>query len=68
MERPAYKLLESIKLSDGEYYLLNDHIDRMKQSAEYFDYRFSELYLRDRLQKYAEINHGTLQKSKGTTT
>ncbi|MEP9408496.1 aminodeoxychorismate synthase component I [Peribacillus frigoritolerans] len=62
VERPAYKLLESIKLSDGEYYLLNDHIDRMKQSAEYFDYRFSELYLRDRLQKYAEINHGTLQK------
>ncbi|MGE6720800.1 aminodeoxychorismate synthase component I [Peribacillus frigoritolerans] len=62
VERPAYKLLESIKLSDGEYYLLNDHIDRMKQSAEYFDYRFSELYLRDQLQKYAEINHGTLQK------
>ncbi|MEE3952495.1 aminodeoxychorismate synthase component I [Peribacillus frigoritolerans] len=62
VERPAYKLLESIKLSDGEYYLLNDHIDRMKQSAEYFDYRFSELYLRDRLQKYTEINHGTLQK------
>jgi para-aminobenzoate synthetase/4-amino-4-deoxychorismate lyase len=62
VERPAYKLLESIKLSDGEYYLLNNHIDRMKQSAEYFDYRFSELYLRDRLQKYAEINHGTLQK------
>ncbi|MEY8757139.1 aminodeoxychorismate synthase component I [Peribacillus frigoritolerans] len=62
VERPAYKLLESIKLSDGEYYLLNDHIDRMKQSAEYFDYRFSELYLRNRLQKYAEINHGTLQK------
>ncbi|MES9738002.1 aminodeoxychorismate synthase component I [Peribacillus frigoritolerans] len=62
VERPVYKLLESIKLSDGEYYLLNDHIDRMKQSAEYFDYRFSELYLRDRLQKYAEINNGTPQK------
>ncbi|MCK2005881.1 aminodeoxychorismate synthase component I [[Brevibacterium] frigoritolerans] len=62
VERPAYKLLESIKLSDGEYYLLNDHIDRMKHSAAYFDYQFSELYLRDQLQKYAEINHGTLQK------
>ncbi|MFA1710758.1 aminodeoxychorismate synthase component I [Peribacillus frigoritolerans] len=62
VERPAYKLLESIKLSDGEYYLLNDHIDRMKQSAEYFDYRFSEMYLRDRLQAYAELNHGPLQK------
>ncbi|MFJ7928623.1 aminodeoxychorismate synthase component I [Peribacillus sp. NPDC096448] len=62
VERPAYKLLESIKLSDGEYYLLNDHIDRMKRSAEYFDYRFSELHLRDRLQKYAELNHGALQK------
>jgi para-aminobenzoate synthetase / 4-amino-4-deoxychorismate lyase len=62
VESPAYKLLESLKLSDGEYYLLNDHIDRMKQSADYFDYRFSELHLRDRLQKYAELNHGTLQK------
>ncbi|MFF2856957.1 aminotransferase class IV, partial [Peribacillus sp. NPDC058002] len=58
----AYKLLESMKLKDGEYYLLNDHIDRMKQSADYFDYRFSELCLRDRLQKYAELNLGTLQK------
>ncbi|MGE7906487.1 aminodeoxychorismate synthase component I [Peribacillus sp. NPDC094092] len=62
VERPAYKLLESLKLKDGEYYLLNDHIDRMKQSANYFDYRFSESSLRDRLQKYAELNHGTLQK------
>jgi len=42
--------------------LVNDHIDRMKRSAEYFDYRFSELHLRDRLQKYAELNHGALQK------
>ncbi|MEF2096548.1 aminodeoxychorismate synthase component I [Bacillus sp. CFBP9009] len=62
VERPAYKLLESMKLSDGEYYLLTDHIDRMKQSADYFDYRFPEMNLRDQLQKYADMNQGTLQK------
>lgn len=62
VESPAYKLLESIKLNDGEYDLLNDHIDRMKQSADYFNYRFSELKLRDQLQKYADMNKGTLQK------
>ncbi|TDL92373.1 aminodeoxychorismate synthase component I [Vibrio vulnificus] len=62
VERPAYKLLESMKLSDGEYYLLTDHIDRMKQSAEYFDYWFPEMNLRDQLQKYADMNQGNLQK------
>ncbi|RRN67488.1 aminodeoxychorismate synthase component I [Peribacillus simplex] len=62
VERPAYELLESMKLSDGEYYLLNDHIDRMKQSADYFNYQFSELKLRDELQKYADLNQGKLQK------
>ncbi|MGE7184410.1 aminodeoxychorismate synthase component I [Peribacillus sp. NPDC006672] len=62
VERPAYELLESMKLSDGEYYLLNDHIDRMKLSADYFNYRFSELNLRDELQKYADLNQGMLQK------
>lgn len=62
MERPAYELLESMKLSDGKYYLLNDHIDRMKQSANYFNYQFSELKFRDELQKYADLNQGKLQK------
>ncbi|SNT46861.1 aminodeoxychorismate synthase, subunit I /aminodeoxychorismate lyase apoprotein [Bacillus sp. OK838] len=62
VERPAYELLESMKLSDGEYYLLNDHIDRMKQSADYFNYQFFELKLRDELQKYADLNQGKLQK------
>ncbi|CAH0152036.1 Aminodeoxychorismate synthase component 1 [Peribacillus sp. Bi96] len=62
VERPTFELLESMKLSDGEYDLLNDHIDRMKQSADYFNYRFPEWNLRDQLQKYADLNQGTVQK------
>ncbi|MGE7765689.1 aminodeoxychorismate synthase component I [Peribacillus sp. NPDC096540] len=61
-ERPTYQLLESIKLEYGQYFLLDEHIDRMIQSAEYFDYQFSETELRNQLQKYADSHHDSMQK------
>src|SRR5699024_2274604 len=32
-----YNLLESIRLEDGQYFLLKNHLERVKQSAIYFD-------------------------------
>src|SRR5699024_2377898 len=32
-----YHLLESIRLEDGQYFLLKNHLERVKQSACYFD-------------------------------
>lgn len=61
-ERPTYQLLESIKLEDGQYFLLDEHIDRMMQSAGYFDYQFSETELRNKLQKYADLHYDSMQK------
>ncbi|MBK5441914.1 MULTISPECIES: aminodeoxychorismate synthase component I [unclassified Peribacillus] len=61
-ERPTYQLLESIKLEDGQYFLLDEHIDRMMQSAGYFDYPFSETELRNKLQKYADSHYDSMQK------
>ncbi|MFJ7756038.1 aminodeoxychorismate synthase component I [Peribacillus muralis] len=61
-ERPAYKLLESIKLEDGVYYLLEEHIERMKHSAVYFGFPFLDSKFRNEVQKHAESNKGELQK------
>lgn len=36
-KQPDYKLLESIRLEDGRYFLLKNHLERVKQSAIYFD-------------------------------
>ncbi|WP_057912925.1 aminodeoxychorismate synthase component I [Peribacillus muralis] len=61
VERPAYKLLESMKLDDGEYDFLNEHIERMKRSAVYFGFPFPEDNLRNKLLKHAE-SHPGMQK------
>lgn len=37
---PVFKLLESLRWS-GDYYLLNEHLDRLEESAAYFDFPFS---------------------------
>lgn len=35
-ERPDFRLLESLLLEDGEYFLLEEHIHRLSNSANYF--------------------------------
>lgn len=62
VERPAYKLLESMKLDDAGYHLLEEHIERMKRSAVYFGFPFPEWKLRNELDKHARSNMGGVQK------
>lgn len=40
-ERTAFQLLESIFLNNGAYTLLNYHLERLKQSAIYFNFTFN---------------------------
>ena len=37
-ERPEFYLLESILLEDGEFYLLEEHLNRLQSSARYFNF------------------------------
>lgn len=40
-EKPGFELLESILLSNGELYLLEEHLDRLQNSAKYFQFPFN---------------------------
>lgn len=44
------QLLESLLLEDGVYFLYKDHLQRMKESARYFDFYFDEGAIIERLQ------------------
>lgn len=48
--RPDFQLLESLKLQDGQYFLLEEHLSRMADSAQYFDYPFSKEQVANELQ------------------
>jgi para-aminobenzoate synthetase / 4-amino-4-deoxychorismate lyase len=50
---PEFQLLETMYWS-GAYRHLEDHIARMKQSAEYFDFPFDALRIRGRLEDLAK--------------
>jgi len=41
-EIPDFKLLESLLIEDGEIFLYEEHLKRIKSSAEYFDYLFDK--------------------------
>jgi para-aminobenzoate synthetase/4-amino-4-deoxychorismate lyase len=40
-EPVEFQLFESILLDDGEYFLLAEHLERLKDSAEYFGFSYS---------------------------
>jgi para-aminobenzoate synthetase/4-amino-4-deoxychorismate lyase len=49
---PEFKLLETL-IWDGEYHLVDEHIERMKSSAAYFGFKFDEHGIRSRLEDLA---------------
>jgi para-aminobenzoate synthetase/4-amino-4-deoxychorismate lyase len=48
-----FQLFESMLLEDGEYFLLDRHLQRLRNSAEYFGFVFREEEIRDAL---SEVN------------
>ncbi|NSL52500.1 aminodeoxychorismate synthase component I [Calidifontibacillus erzurumensis] len=42
VERSDFQLLESLLLQDGKLFLLNEHLNRLQNSAHYFGYPFNK--------------------------
>ena len=52
-EPVEFQLFESILLEDGEYFLLARHVQRLRDSAEYFGFRFCEAQINTDLERIA---------------
>lgn len=52
--RPEFQLLESLKLEDGQYPLIDYHMERMKNSAAYFYFPGNERKIRKQLKECAK--------------
>lgn len=52
--RPDFDLLESLRLENGVYYLLDHHLERVRQAADYFQYALSEAEVRKQLVQFAQ--------------
>ena len=49
-----FQLFESLLLEDGEYFLLERHLERLRDSAEYFGFKFCEDEIISALERIAE--------------
>lgn len=54
--RPEFQLLESLKLEDGKYPLIDYHMERMKNSAAYFYFPGNEREIRKQLKECAKTH------------
>jgi para-aminobenzoate synthetase/4-amino-4-deoxychorismate lyase len=64
---PEFQLLETL-LWDGEYRLLDEHLERMKDSAAYFGFQFDERKVRTALQKFADHMGREMQRVRVTSS
>lgn len=53
-KQPDFQLLETMALYEGEFFLLEKHIKRLKKSATYFDFPFPLQEIKYKLQKIRE--------------
>lgn len=62
-EYPEFQLLESLLLRDGKYFLLEEHLNRLQNSAQYFSgFPFNRKIVQKALQDFArENNNGELK-------
>jgi len=54
--RPSFSLLETIGLFDGKYFVLKNHLKRLRESAAYFNYSLDIPAIRNELTKLS-ANH-----------
>jgi para-aminobenzoate synthetase/4-amino-4-deoxychorismate lyase len=60
--RPEFQLLESLLLNNGELFLFEEHLNRLKQSAKYFGFPFKEDEVKTTLLHFAEQHHSGIYK------
>lgn len=54
VKRPSFELLESIKLENGKYELLDNHIERLQKSARYFGFSIDMEKVQKNLKQFAD--------------
>ena len=55
--RPEFQLLESLLLNEGEYFLMEEHLNRLENSAKYFGFPFDLEDVIKTLSMFASQNH-----------
>lgn len=53
-DKPEFKLLESILLTDGKLYLLEEHLNRLQDSSKYFQFPFNRSEVENELVKFTK--------------
>src|SRR6266851_146104 len=61
-ERAEFHLLETLKLEDGEYLLLERHLRRLADSARYFNIPLQTASIREALNEYASKYCGEVRR------
>ena len=60
--RPDFQLLESFRLENGEYYLLEHHMERLMQAAQYFSFSILESDVKNKLVEFAKHHSSGIYK------
>ncbi|MBT2658323.1 aminodeoxychorismate synthase component I [Bacillus sp. ISL-18] len=55
-DRPEFDLLESLLLDNGQYFLLNEHMERLKKSAKYFGFSIQMEEIQRELDVFSRLN------------
>jgi para-aminobenzoate synthetase / 4-amino-4-deoxychorismate lyase len=55
-EVKEFQLLESLLLDDGEFFLLEEHLNRLGKSAAYFQYQLDIDEVKQKLKEFAKAN------------
>jgi para-aminobenzoate synthetase / 4-amino-4-deoxychorismate lyase len=62
-EKPTkFQLLESLLLENGDYFLLEEHLKRLENSAQYFGFRCQVERIKKSLKEFGDKNHNGLLK------
>jgi para-aminobenzoate synthetase / 4-amino-4-deoxychorismate lyase len=62
-EKPTdFQLLESLMLENGDYFLLEEHLKRLGNSAQYFGFRCQVERIKKSLKEFGDKNHNGLLK------
>lgn len=61
-DHPVFELLESVRLEHGQYTLWDRHLNRLKQSAEYFGFDVSIDRVAEEMARYAREKANAVEK------
>jgi para-aminobenzoate synthetase / 4-amino-4-deoxychorismate lyase len=60
--RPEFQLLESLLLENGDYFLLEEHLKRLEESAQYFGFLSNFAEIKEALHEFADKNNSGVYK------